>query len=316
MDEDTLQVMNLSPPLPSDCSCRLLSNLPTPTCSDFAFLSEDLSLVSTFVHDDCLKKIIQLKNYQNEILEQQFDFDSPSIHSKTAVDFYEKVLNANPTLLEWLHTGYLPEFKYTPPPYEERNNKSASDKPDIVDDIVWDWEREGKVERVDKEQLTCVNPLSLISKTTAEGQTKHRLCLDLSRNVNKATVDFKCKLDMISETILLLDNDAYMASFDLKSMYCQIRLHPSVCKYFGFKIKVGSEWQYFQYKVLPFGLAPAVFVANFFTRPIKAYLQQKGVNMSVYIDDTFTSNSCPVVCLYQTKFFKGKYEVHTSECTD
>ena len=55
--------------------------------------------------------------------------------------------------------------------------------------------------------------------------------------------------------------DSYFKTFDLTSGYHHIEIHPEHCKFLGFEwtVKDGCT-RYFQFCVLPYGLASACYV--------------------------------------------------------
>ena len=68
---------------------------------------------------------------------------------------------------------------------------------------------------VDRRCLWCVNPL-MVAKN-AKG--KRRLCLDLSRCMNKIVKAPKLKLESTLAALQVIEKEEYMFSFDLKSAY-------------------------------------------------------------------------------------------------
>ena len=85
-----------------------------------------------------------------------------------------------------IEQGYkLPFFDSKEPcPYEEPNNKSAITEMDYVRHEIRDMLRKRSIKKLDKKPH-CVNPLTVSIRELAEGKSKKRLCLDLSRWVNK-----------------------------------------------------------------------------------------------------------------------------------
>ena len=80
-------------------------------------------------------------------------------------------------------------------PYMERNNKSFRDN-DIfgVTQVVKLLENR-VIEEVNFKDIMCVNPLSI----AANKKGKQRLCLDLSRWVNKSCVAKKFRIESLDE---------------------------------------------------------------------------------------------------------------------
>ena len=67
--------------------------------------------------------------------------------------------------------------------------------------------------KVSRDELTCVNPLSVATNSKA----KRRLCIDLSRNYNKVSKTKKFKIKSTREALQVIEKGDYMFSFDLKS---------------------------------------------------------------------------------------------------
>jgi hypothetical protein len=74
--------------------------------------------------------------------------------------------------------------------------------------------------------------------------------------------------------------------YDLKAFYHHVRIHPSHTKYLGAAIPWpdGSR-QYFVFLILPFGLSSAVHCVMKLFKPVGAFIHEKGIRHSIYIDD-------------------------------
>ena len=104
---------------------------------------------------------------------------------------------------------------------------------------------------VDRRSLVCVNPLTV----AVNARGKRRLCIDLSRCVNKVIKAPKFKIELKIVALQVIEKGDYCFSFDLKSAYLQVKLNENFLQYFGFALDFedGSR-RYFQYLNLPFGL--------------------------------------------------------------
>ena len=71
-----------------------------------------------------------------------------------------------------------------PDRYHEDNNKSAKENPEYLRQEVQSLCDKGVVTKV-KNRPHCCSPLTVASRKLASGKIKNRLCLDLSRKVNK-----------------------------------------------------------------------------------------------------------------------------------
>lgn len=151
---------------------------------------------------------------------------------------------------------------------------------------------------------TCVNPLSVSQKFCYDTkQFKYRVCLDLSRHLNKQFVSYTTTLDDYKTLIPHLEMNNYMASFDLEAAYHHIKLDPSIVKFFGFSIQSeNNDTQYYYFRYLVFGLKPAVYCMNKCTRPLMVYCHDQGIKTSIYIDDQFNTDTSSDKCWFSYLF--------------
>ena len=78
----------------------------------------------------------------------------------------------------------------------------------------------------------------------------------------------------------------HQATFDLKSAFHHVLIHPDHGQYFGFSIpSLDGHDRFFVFRVLPFGLASAVQLLARMTNPISIFLAGEGIRISIYIDD-------------------------------
>jgi hypothetical protein len=117
-------------------------------------------------------------------------------------------------------------------------------------------------------------------------ETKLRPVIDLSRHVNKCVKDSHVKLDDLSLAEELIAKGDYMASFNLANQFFHVRLNPADRKFFGFALPSGEGTSdYFQFTVMAYGYSPAVEVVTRLLKPVKAYLHQLGIKLSIFVDD-------------------------------
>ena len=198
----------------------------------------------------------------------------------------EEQIGAGSWQTKLLREGHKPEWIQEPGRYREKNNKSAVNNIEFVRKKVAEWEAGGFVERV-KEQPWCTSPLSVSDKKDQDtGKTKQRICLDLSRHVNKHVREQKVKYQDLRATEKLRHQGDYMSVFDLENQYFHVYLHEEVRKYFGFAVEEddGSE-TFYQAKVMIYGYAPAGAVVTRLIKPLQGYLHDKGIRTTIYVDD-------------------------------
>ena len=99
--------------------------------------------------------------------------------------------------------------------------------------------------------------------------------------LNCWTKDCPFKLDYLTDLCRYVDPGHYQTTFDDKSGYDHVRLHPRSSTFFGF------QWEgwYFTYSSLPFGWKASAFVYNTVGLTATHYIRSLGVPCSQYIDD-------------------------------
>ena len=96
-----------------------------------------------------------------------------------------------------------------PDGYEEPNNKSYVREKEWTNKAVEKLKEARLVEEIGREDLWCVNPLTVA--VNAKG--KRRLCLDLSRYMNKIVKAPKFKLESTLAALQVIKKVEYMFSF-------------------------------------------------------------------------------------------------------
>ena len=84
----------------------------------------------------------------------------------------------------------------------------------------------------------------------------------------------------------MLSRSDFLASFDLANQFFHVRLAEADRKFFGFAFPDETgQLQYYQFKVMAYGFSPAVSVVTRLLKPVKAYLHELGIKLSIYVDD-------------------------------
>ena len=124
-----------------------------------------------------------------------------------------------------------------------------------------------------------VPPPHLVLPLTVE-PSKPRLCHD-ERFLNLWVRDLPFKLDHLSDLPRYVLPGHYQTTFDDKSGYQHVLLHPSSYAYFGL------EWKglYFVFRTLPFGWKASAFVYHNLGLAVSGTARSLGVPVSQYIDD-------------------------------
>ncbi len=94
-----------------------------------------------------------------------------------------------------------------------------------------------------------VNPLGLVSKTTAKG-TKHRIIFDASRCVNNHIDPPKVRLSGLQQALEFTQSGYFQAVFDLKSAYYHVQIAEHHRTYLGACIPSSNGPLYFVYNIL------------------------------------------------------------------
>ena len=94
--------------------------------------------------------------------------------------------------LSVVKNGYVPQLWGNPEWYEEPNNKSYVKEREWAKVAVEKLREARLVVEIGREELWCVNPLTVAVSTKG----KRRLCIDLSRCMNKTVRAPKLKLSL------------------------------------------------------------------------------------------------------------------------
>ena len=84
-------------------------------------------------------------------------------------------------------------------------------------------------------QPLCYSPLTVASRYV-DGLLKLRMCIDLSRYINLLLKKEAVTLPSLDKALKLLLPGDYQATFDLKSAFHHVLIHPDDRQYLGFSI--------------------------------------------------------------------------------
>jgi len=207
------------------------------------------------------------------------------IHHPDVHEFWEQELKASEWVMDVIKHGYTIPFVEKPPSYEEENNATAKRDMVFVRQAVRDLVRQG-VARIVSEKPFCISPLTVSTRILPDGTEKKRLCWDGSRCVNLLVKEQPVKLAHLQRALEMTKPGDFQVKYDLKSAYHHIKIHQDHIKFLGaaFDDEEGKK-VYFIFEFLPFGLSSAVHCITKLFKPITAYLHQKGIRHSIYIDD-------------------------------
>jgi hypothetical protein len=197
---------------------------------------------------------------------------------KNALDFWIKA-GACENILEVIRHGYRIPFLDLPSSAVFKNNKSARENQKIVTAEIEKLINKGCVSVVSDRPIV-VNPLTVAFNSA----NKARLVLDC-RHINLFLCKFKFRLEDASVAREIFNQGDYLFSFDLTSAYHHVEIFNDHRTYLGFAWHYKGQYTYFQFNVLPFGIASAAYVFTKITRVAIKYWRTKGFRIVMYLDD-------------------------------
>ena len=165
----------------------------------------------------------------------------------------------------------------TPPKAVFPNAASCKGFDSFITRTIKDRVRNGSLRIVGK--VWYCEPSHLVLPLTME-PNKPRLCHD-ERFLNCWIKDSPLKLDYITDLIRYVGPNHMQTTFDDKSGYDHVRLHPRSFTFFGI------EWKgwYLTYTALPFGWKASAYIYHTIGMAATSYIRSLGVPCSQYIDD-------------------------------
>ena len=191
--------------------------------------------------------------------------------------YWEKI-GANKTVLRVIKKGYRIPFLTLPEPVFLKNNRSAREHGDFVQEAILELLASGRIKEMERPPLV-VNPLTV----SAKGDKK-RLVLDL-RHVNRYVHKQKIKIDDWRVMEHFVKTGGYLFSFDIKQGYHHIEMDPDCIEYLGFSWEFNGRIRYFVFLVLPFGLTSASFLFTKVIRPLIKHWRRQSIKICCFIDD-------------------------------
>jgi hypothetical protein len=131
-----------------------------------------------------------------------------------------------------------------------------------------------------------VNPLGVALNGASE-----RLVLN-GMYINSFMKDLPFRYERLRD--ILTQKGGFVSSWDLKSGYFHMTIHPKYRTYFGFKI--GSA--YLHFNGICFGWSQACYIFTVVMQEIFIEVRAQGIPVSSYIDDGITADPCYKRCLW------------------
>lgn len=223
-----------------------------------------------------------LDNQINLFLKHIAYFENSSVCSKGVkgslaknVQYWQSI-GASEFVIDIIKNGYVVPFQRPPPPMNFKNNKSALDNVEFVEQSIKDLLESGCIEKVPFQPFV-VSPLSVAHN---KGSGKKRLILDLSE-LNKFVDKKKVKFEDWNVALNFFNKDCFLFKFDLKSGYHHIDICRKQLTYFAFYWK----GQYYCFNVLVFGLTSAPYIFTKCLRPLVKHWRTHGIDIVLYLDD-------------------------------
>jgi hypothetical protein len=197
-------------------------------------------------------------------------------------------------VLDTIRNGYVIPFVNPPVSMYFKNNKSALDNSEFVDQAVSELVDSGCVHKVPFIHYV-VNPLSVATNKSG----KKRLILDLSV-LNKSVKKQKFKFEDWKLAIQFFKEDSYLYKFDLRSGYHHFDICPQQQTYLGF------SWngKYFCFTVLVFDLSSSPYLFTKCLREMVKYWRKNAINIVLYLDDGFGMSDSFGECQKDSVFVK------------
>ncbi|MCP4605812.1 MAG: hypothetical protein GY847_35710, partial [Proteobacteria bacterium] len=186
---------------------------------------------------------------------------------------------SDPDILSIVREGYAPPFTHLPPPFEAKNNSSASQNEQFVLFSILELLENGFA-KLTRDRPRVVNPITV--SCSASG--KKRLIADM-RHVNKFLKPQKFKLDDIRSALPALRQAEYLFSFDFHKAYYHIDLREDVQKFFGFSFVFQGQKYYAYYTIACFGLSTVPHLFNKLLLPLVKLWRKAGLHLFLYLDD-------------------------------
>ena len=176
--------------------------------------------------------------------------------------FWQEI-GASQFIIDTISRGYIIPFVSTPPRAFSKNNKSALQHSDFancaIDELI-----------ANRCVVQCSSPPAVVNPLSVAVQSsgKKRLILDLpypNSCILKSKITFEGAQAML--TLLSDCTQNWLFSFDIKSGYHHIDIFPDDQQFLGFSWLRNGVVEYFQFTVLPFGLATGPYIFTKVMRP-------------------------------------------------
>ena len=194
------------------------------------------------------------------------------------IDFWRSI-NAYESVLDMIENGVKVPFIETPSSKVFKNDKSALDNAEFVQETILDLLKTGRILETFT-PCTVINPLTVSVNATG----KKILILDL-RYINQFVWKQTFKLDDWRVLFEYAHKGDFMFVWDLSSGYHHLDLFVGHQQYFGFSFEFQGRIRYFFFTVLMFGLSTGPYIFTKLLRPLVKHWREQGIKTAVYLDD-------------------------------
>ena len=188
-------------------------------------------------------------------------------------------LGAHEWVVGILREGYRVKFKNIPVLSTEPTNPSGyvdQTRNELIALEIQNLLEKGAIERVQNPGSGHYSRLFLRPKASGGW----RPILDLSK-LNKEIITPKFHQETVESIRRSLKKDHWTFSIDLKDAFFQVPVHPKSRKFLRFLF----QGEVYQYRVLPFGMAPSPYVFTRVVIQVKELLQRQGHQLFQFLDD-------------------------------
>jgi hypothetical protein len=137
----------------------------------------------------------------------------------------------------------------------------------------------------------CVSPLGVVPKKSGSFRLIHNL-----QRLNRSLVIPAFRYEALEEITPHLAKGSFMATWDLSNGFQHINVHAAYQRFLGF------QWRrkFYQWKVLPFGLATSPFIFTKVVRQVMKILRAQSMTIFSYVDDFLLIAPSQQQCAEQT----------------
>ena len=186
-------------------------------------------------------------------------------------------INSPDMIMSIINDGLMIWFSEEPPSFYLSNNASAFHHYEFVTDSVIELLNTNRIVEIDSPAYVT-SPLSV----ACQSSNKKRLILDLSA-LNKFVQKHHFKFEDWKVALQYFEPGALLFSFDLKSGYHHVEIHPRYQKYLGFSWRIDGIHRYFKFTVLPFGLSSAPLFFTKLMKPLVTHWRSCGIRIVLYL---------------------------------